>query len=90
MFSELTGETPPDTKELITRTTRNAFFLDSFNLSDNNLRVEINKIIKYQPNFIYGYPSAIELFSRWLYNNGYSLNSIKKIVHLKCYFIKLG
>ncbi len=67
-------------KDLITRTIRNAFYLDSFNLSEKILRNEIDRINKFQPKFIYGYPSAIEFFGRWLYNNGYSLNGIRGIV----------
>lgn len=67
-------------KQLITRIIRNAFYLDSFNLSDYYLKNEIEKIIQFRPKFIYGYPSAIEFFGKWLYNNGYSLNEIKGIV----------
>lgn len=67
-------------KKFITRIVRNALYLDSFNLSRTNFISTYKDIIKFNPKFIYGYPSAIEYFGNWLYNNGLFLKDIKGIV----------
>ena len=67
-------------KDLITRTGKNAAYLDSFNLSESKFKKEITNLIKFRPKLIYGYPSAIEFFGKWLYNNGFVLKEIEGIV----------
>lgn len=67
-------------EKLITKIVRNAFYLDAFNLSNYNLKNEFGKIQKFSPKFIYGYPSAIEIFGKWLYENDYHLREVKGIV----------
>jgi len=56
----------------------NALELSPFHMSDKNLSVYLEKIRKWKPAFIHGYPSAITILARYI-----EKNNIKDFPHVK-------
>jgi len=51
-----------------------------FHMSNNNIRLYIEKLNKYKPKFIHGYPSAISILAKYIDNHNVKLNNIEAIL----------
>lgn len=60
---------------------KNIKFTSSFDMSDQELKSYVEVLNKFKPNFIYGYPSSIYFFAKWIEEN-----NIKLSVNLKGIF----
>lgn len=55
-------------------------YLSSLYLTDNNIKYYVNFVLKYQPDFIRGYPSFVYQIAKYMYDNNIKPNfSIKAI-----------
>ena len=58
----------------------NTLILSSYDLNDKNLPKYINKINKFKPDAIQGYPSNLYILSNYIKNNKLTINNIKCIL----------
>lgn len=52
----------------------------TYHMSSDNLRLYWNKLSKYRPHYIEGYPSAIGILARWVIDSGEKLSWKLKVV----------
>lgn len=57
----------------------NYLVLSTYELSEANMEKYLKKMEEFSPNFIRGYPSALEILAKFIIKNDITLNSSKKI-----------
>ncbi|WP_276253164.1 phenylacetate--CoA ligase family protein [Halomontanus rarus] len=57
----------------------NSTEMSSFHMTSENLPYYFQKVQEVEPNFLYGYPSAISTFAKFMEDNGYSLPNVKAV-----------
>jgi phenylacetate-CoA ligase len=65
-FADLTGHTFEKDRLFEYDIRLNCLYLSSFNFKKENIPLYINKLTKFNPVLIKAYPSALDLFCRWL------------------------
>lgn len=71
-FADMTGFMPKDDRLFEYDIRLNCLHLSSFNFKKENIPLYVKKLRKFKPVLIKAYPSAIDLFSRWVRDSGIS------------------
>lgn len=58
---------------------KNRLFLSTFHLAEENLSIYIERILKFNPDFIHTYPSAIILLAKYVKQNNIIFKNLKAI-----------
>lgn len=69
-FADMTGFMPKNAQLFEYNIRLNCLHLSSFNFKKENMPLYVKKLKKFNPVLIKAYPSAIDLFSRWLRDSG--------------------
>src|SRR5262249_16813125 len=69
-----------DLKRAIRALTERRLFFDTFSARSQEMREWVEILRRYRPPYAYGYPSALELFARWVKEEGLDLPPFRGVL----------
>ena len=58
----------------------NLLFLSSYNLSEDNMDIYLNKLLKFKPKLLVSYPGPLTVFSEFILNKSQKIPGLKAII----------